>query len=147
MLFIRGKAHVCREKLLKSVCSLCQDLVCMPRGFRHHLSDCIDKGTRNVLVKQVTHRIHKDHLCLRPSQRIQKTLRNQTKIKSALVRMPGNTPKALGECLGVAMSASRTDLRTTTDRIPRGVSPFDMGNLCHDPSIPLIYLLPIFILV
>src|SRR5260370_27672789 len=103
----------------------------MPRGFTHYFGYGYNERSWNVFVKQIAHRIHKDHFCLRPSKRIEKALWHQTKVEPLLVWMARHTPKTLCERLRVAVSTARANLCTPPDRVPGRVGPFDMRDFCH----------------
>src|SRR5437763_2432783 len=85
-----------------------------------HLADILVRHTR---MKKIAHGVDENHPAGAPFQGFSQFFGHQTQIKSALVWMSGNAAKALGECLGVAMRASGTDLRAPANRVPGCVSP------------------------
>jgi len=63
------------------------------------------------------------------------TLRPKLQVEALLVRMSFHTTKSFSECFGVTVSAPRTDLRTTCNRVPPRIRPFDAGLLTHGFSL------------
>src|SRR4051812_28861332 len=50
-----------RRQFYETSTPLGEDLEGMPRTLTHGQKDLLDKGQRHVVVKQVTHRVHKDY--------------------------------------------------------------------------------------
>ena len=94
-------------------------------GFDHHIEDAPDVFIRHLLVEEVRHGVHEYHLWLFPPQRHLKPLGPELQIKALFIRMTRHTAEPLGKCLGIAMLATRTDLRAAGDGVPGGVGPFD----------------------
>src|SRR5271157_837760 len=111
--------------------SLGQNLIRVPVGFHHDIDNGGDVLVAHALMEQVAHRIHEDHSLARPAKWFSELVGNQSQIKSPLIGMPRHTPESFGERLGVAMSASRTDLGTPTNGVPSCVSPFDLRAVAH----------------
>ena len=57
---------------------------------------------------------------------------NEPGIKAMFIGMAGNPPEPLSKCLCIAMLAARADLSASTNRVPGGVSPFDLRVVAHD---------------
>src|SRR5437868_3258707 len=82
-------------------------------------------------MKKIAHAVDEHHLRRRPAQWLGKFLRHQAKVEALLIRMARHATESLGKDFGVAMSASRTDLRAASHRIPGGVGPFNGGIGTH----------------
>ena len=107
----------------------------MPACSHHHFSNGADVVVRNVGVKEIAHGIHEDHLRGAPFQGVCELLRDEAKIKAKLVRMTRRPAKTFRECLGIAVTASGTDLRTPANRVPGGIGPLNFGLIRHERSL------------
>jgi hypothetical protein len=87
--------------------ALGQNLERVPLGFPHDIEDRPDELQRDVFVKQVAHRVDKDHSGLRPTQGLLQSFWATLKIKATLVRVAWDASEALGKGFGVAMGAAR----------------------------------------
>src|SRR5712692_9548474 len=96
----------------------------MPFCRHPHPRYCNDVSIWPKFVKQITHRIHKDHLWHTALQRLAKLRWNQPQIKSLLVRVPIYSSEALSKRLRITMFAPRTNLRAPPHRIPSRTRPF-----------------------
>jgi len=76
-------------------------------------------------MEEVGHRIHEDKPRPLPLKRLVEPLRSELEIEPSLIRVAGNSSKAFGKRLGVAMSAAGADLRATCHWVPRGFGPLD----------------------
>src|SRR4030095_4620569 len=54
------------QQMIHALGPLRQNLVCVPICGQHDAANTLDKGVRNVWVKEVAHRVHKDSLWSRP---------------------------------------------------------------------------------
>src|SRR5262249_49699005 len=108
-----------------------EDLVCMPARQVHRRNDSPNIRKWNLLVKQIAHGVDEDHSRLAPSERFRQFLRNKSQVESLFERMSCYAPKSLSEAFSVAVLTARTDLRAATNRIPRRISPFDLGKKRH----------------
>lgn len=124
-----------RQRVLRT---LGQDLKLMPRRGFHDSKYPLDKIERNVLMKEIGHRIHEDAPRLPPPQRNLQRIRLKRQFEGVSVLMNAHGLQPVGHPLGIAMFAARTDLRATRYRIPSSVRPFDRRTLCH--GAPKIYL-------
>ena len=106
----------------------------MSRGHGHHGEDTVYPFIRDFLMEKVAHAVHEDRSGLLPGQGKVKPLRPESQIKSLLEMMPRDSTPALCKDLGIAMLATRTDLRAASDGIPRGVGPFDGREKGHPTS-------------
>src|SRR5271157_1890839 len=111
--------------------SLGQDLIRVPVGFHHDIDDGGDVLVAHALVEQVAHRVHEDHSLARPAKWFGELVGNEAQVESLLIGMPCHSTEPLGERLGVAMSAARTDLGTPTNGVPSCVSPFNLRAVAH----------------
>src|SRR5271166_6270066 len=127
----RSIQELCLKQCLHPRRSLGQDLIRVPVGFHHDIDNGGDVLVAHALVEQVAHRVHEDHSVARPAKWFGELVGNQSQIKSLLVGMPCHSTEPFGERLGVAMSASRTDLGTPTNGVPSGVSPFNLRAVAH----------------
>src|SRR5262245_50999030 len=98
-------------------------------GSFHDVEYAIDVLSRNLFVKEITHRVYKDEARLLKLQRLLKAMRVQFEIETELVRMIRRSAPPLRETFSVAVVTASADLRATRNRIPRDVSPFDRRSL------------------
>src|SRR6266487_2185501 len=89
--------------------------------------------------RKVGHGVDEDQARPPPAQRQLQSLWPELQVEAALVGMAGDAAEALGEGLGVAVSAARADLAAAGDRVPAGTgpasgvaSPLDAGLAAHD---------------
>src|SRR5579871_1062338 len=97
--------------------TLGEHLVSMPRRGLHHAADFRDVVDRDVIMKEIAHRVDENALRQAPLQRNLELLGHQTKIKSLLERMARDAAKSFREGLGIAMFAARADLGASANRI------------------------------
>jgi hypothetical protein len=97
----------------------------MPVCSRHDIEDAEDKLIRDLMVKQIRHRIDEDSTGLSPSEGQIESVGPQLEIKSLLIRMPRYPTEPFGKPECVAMIATRANLSAAGSRIPSGISPFD----------------------
>src|SRR6202022_2153265 len=111
----------------------------------HRVEHSLDVSAGNFLVKKIAHRIHEDHSRALPYKRLQEPLGPKREVESGLKRMPRHAAKPLGKSSGIAVVATRTDLRAPGHRVPRRVSPFDCAVFRHgSPQIRAMILHAIF---
>lgn len=108
-----------------------EHLVLMPVRPAHNVEDVADIGERDLRMKQVAHRIHKDAFGGLPLQRQFEHLRLQGYFEAVTVIRQPHGLQAFGEALGVAMFAAGTDLGAPRYRVPRCVRPLDMRTRRH----------------
>jgi hypothetical protein len=82
-------------------------------------------------MKEVAHRVDKDHARPSPRKRLFEPFRPERQIESIFERMAGGSPEALGEALCITMITTSTDLRAARYRIPRRIRPLDCGHIGH----------------
>ena len=73
------------EHALHSGRPLGQHLEGVPVGPFHHATNSLDIVVRHILVKEVAHGVHEDHLRCLPPQRLRQFPRHQSKIEPLLV--------------------------------------------------------------
>jgi len=103
--------------------ALRKDLVGMPSCKAHCGGNLSDVWFRHLFVKEVAHRVHKDHLRLAPPKRLAQLMRYGPDVKAVLEWMALHAPEALGKAFCVTMLAAGTDLGTTADRVPCCIRP------------------------
>ncbi len=91
----------------------------------HRIEYRLDELERHVWMEEVGHRIHEDKPRPLPLKRLVEPLRSELEIEPSLIRVAGNSSKAFGKRLGVAMSAAGAHLGTTGHGIPGRFGPFD----------------------
>src|SRR5579859_3650152 len=113
----------------------------MPFGGGHDPCDGDDIFVGDLVMKEVAHRVHEDHLWCTPAERLGQLFGNEPKIETLLVGMALYTAESLGKSLGVAMFAARANLRTATDRVPSCISPFNRRLKRHylNPPVPELF--------
>ena len=89
---------------------------------------------QRILVKKVTHRVHKNHSWPLPGKRLRQPLRTKSKIKARFKGMIGHTTKALRKASGIAIIASCTDFGAARHGVLRSVRPLDRSSFCHNAS-------------
>jgi hypothetical protein len=100
-------------------------------------------------MKEITHRVNKHHTGRWPGKWLHQLIGYESQVKSGLVWMILYATKSFGEGLGIAVFAARTNLCTTTDRVPCSVGPLDFAIGRHDSDyiwVSLFYRLKIIIL-
>src|SRR6185295_974279 len=97
----------------------------MPICTLHHAYNGGYVVIRDAFVKQIAHRIHKDHLWRCPTKRVSEFYRHNSQIKTLLVRMAGYAPKSFSKYFSITMFATRANLGAPAHWIPRSVGPFD----------------------
>src|SRR5438128_2448683 len=107
----------------------------MPVRFHHHPDYILDVGIRNLRLKEVAHAVDKNGARPRPFERLGNLFGNEAKVETLLVGVPFNAAKSLGERLGIAVFATRTDLRAAPKRIPSCVRPLDFRVITHRASL------------
>src|SRR5215813_10081834 len=103
----------------------------MPVSFDHYCSYSNDVIIGHVTVKEVAHRIDKDHLRSLPADWLNELFRHKAQIKALFIRMAFNSTKALSKCFGVTASASRADLGASANRVRGSVCPLDLRVIAH----------------
>src|SRR5437868_5376295 len=103
----------------------------MPPSQLHCCGDQRDVRIRDLIMKQVAHRVYEDHAWPAPAQRLSQFVRHEPEIKALLKGMPWYAPKALREPLRVAVLASGADFRAPANGVPCCVSPFDFREQRH----------------
>jgi len=103
-----------------------QHLEGVPARLLHGVEDLVDIGERHVLVEQVAHGIHEDHLRRADGERLFQAMRAQGQVEAFLIGMARHAPEPLREPLRIAVVAARADLRAARHRVPRQVRPFDL---------------------
>src|SRR6185503_15588317 len=126
-----SKGKLGREHRAQADRPLGQGLINVPVSKNHHLRDLYEVVIRHITMKHVGHRIHENHLGFPPTKRFEQLVWNDSEIEPVLVRMSLHPPKALSKGLRIAVLASGADFRTATDRVPCGISPFDIGVFAH----------------
>jgi hypothetical protein len=104
----------------------------VPRGTLHHIEYTVDERGGDLLVKEVTHRVHEDVARLSEPERLFQSRRLQTQVEPKLVRMPWYPSPALRKTFSVAVVATRADLGAARGWVPRNVCPFDRRGLGHE---------------
>ncbi|CAD5253920.1 hypothetical protein BOSE21B_100047 [Bosea sp. 21B] len=103
----------------------------MPIRQFHGVEHFRDETVRHILVEQVGHRVHEDHLRLPPTEWLLQAFGPERQIESVFERVSRHAAKALREPFRVAVIAAGTDLRAPGDRVPRSVGPLDRCVLRH----------------
>src|SRR5262245_60227753 len=103
----------------------------MPTRLDHHFSHSNDVIIGHVTVKEVAHRIDKDHLRSLPADWLNELFRHKAQIKALFIRMAFNSTKAFSKCFGVAASASRADFGASANRVPCSICPLDLRVIAH----------------
>jgi hypothetical protein len=103
----------------------------MPVSSLHHVRNITDERGGDLLVEQVAHGVDENALPGPPTERLVQLVGHKAKIEALLERMSPHPAESLRKSLGIAMLASRADLRAASDRVPGGVSPLDRRNLGH----------------
>jgi hypothetical protein len=85
-------------------------------------------------MKEIAHRVDKNHARFFPVERLQEALGADSKIKTIFERVAGHAAEAFGEPGGIAIVASRADLGAAGDRVPCRVGPLDGAFFRHDHS-------------
>ena len=111
--------------------ALSQHLEGMPVGKLHRIEYAIHELDGHQLVKEVAHRVNKDHARSAPLKRLLQPLGPKGQIKPSAEGMVRDTPEPFRESLCVAMVAARADLGASRHRIPGRVSPFDRCAISH----------------
>ena len=93
----------------------------------HDLRDSLSVGVRDARLKQIAHRVDESQLRQAPGKGLGQFGGNKSKVESLFVRMSLHAAKPFRKSFGVAMLAARTDFRAAADRVPGGISPFDLG--------------------
>ena len=66
-----------------------------------------------------------------PIEGLKQFFRDEAEVESLLVGMSLDAAKALGECFGIAVFTTGTDLYAAAYRVPSRVGPFDVGVKRH----------------
>jgi hypothetical protein len=82
-------------------------------------------------MKQVTHGIDEDDARLAPVSRETYKVPMKCKVKSIYVLSVASGLKAISHHGGIAVFATRTDFRASSERIPRGLSPRNSRIVVH----------------
>src|SRR5579862_1390514 len=117
--------------------TLGEHLVSMPRRSLHHATDFRDVVDRDVVMKEIAHRVDEDALRQAPLERNLELFGHEAKIKSPLERMARDAAKSFRESFGIAMFATRTELGASANRIPCRIGPFYGAVLAHWISNPI----------
>ena len=119
------------EKTPHANVALCEDLIGVPVGAPHYVTNRGDVRGRHVLVEQVAHRVDEYSARPTPTKRFVEFLGDETQVEALLEGMARHTPETFRECLRVAELAARADLGAPTDRVPGSVGPLDAGAVAH----------------
>jgi hypothetical protein len=98
----------------------------VPVGINHNLNNILNVSVRDLGLKKIAHAVNENGTRTGPIEWLGKLFGNQPKIKALLVRVPRNAAKSLSKHFGVAVFATRTDLRTSSQGVPRRIGPFDL---------------------
>src|SRR5713226_6750551 len=97
----------------------------MPVGCLHCREYTLDELVRDLLVKQIAHRVHEDDSRLTQLQRQTQPAGPEHQVESVFVRMSRHAPEAFNEVVGIAVVAPWRYLRTSRDRVPRCLRPLN----------------------
>src|SRR5690349_11180281 len=103
----------------------------MLAGLPHRLKTPLNERGWNVLVKQVTHRIHKNHSRLTPLQRKVHHVILKSDFKPVSVTRLAHGLKSHRHSLGIAELATGAHLVATGNRVPSSLGPFNGRIECH----------------
>src|ERR1700687_1724263 len=126
-----GRPRQSRCETANSTGALREHLKGVPSGTHHDIEDVPDEEFRYRLVEQVAHAVDEHSLGLTPTQReIQLVAMKRRPEARPVARVPHRL-EAHCEPLGVAVLATRANLRAPRYGIPRGVGPLDGRVIIH----------------
>ena len=76
------------DELLHKRTALSQHLINVPVRFLHRVEYDRDIGLRNLLVKKIAHRVHKNHPRPLPFERLQEPFGAKRQVKTGFERVP-----------------------------------------------------------
>src|SRR5580658_433071 len=82
------------DELLHRRTALRQYLINVPVGPLHGVEHGLDVRLRDILVKQIAHRVHENHPGPLPLERLLQPFRPQSEVEAGLERMAGHAAKA-----------------------------------------------------
>jgi hypothetical protein len=103
----------------------------VPVCFHHRAENGRYEMIGNVTVKEVRHRIDKDSAWLSPAKRQFQALGPEPEVEPLHKGMTPHSSKSFGESLGIAVIATRANLRATRHRVPACVGPFNARTIAH----------------
>src|SRR5437879_8125360 len=98
----------------------------MPRTFAHRCKNTLDEIKRDVFVKKIAHRVHKDHATAPPRSWQIDNVFMQCESEAVLIATVPHQLQSQCEALGITILAASAYLRATRHGIPRRLSPFDV---------------------
>lgn len=119
--------------------SLGEHLKYVPVCPHHRIEDLADEISRNIVVEQIGHGVHKDTSGALPLEGELESFRPETEIESLLKVMPGYVSESLGKCQSIAMITPGRDLGASRYRIPRCICPFDCGLVGHGVMVERLF--------
>ena len=97
----------------------------------HNVKDLRDEIERNIFVKKIAHRIHKNRAGLPPAKRYFESVGMKCYFEAVSVVGASGGLQTQRHAFGIAVFTARADFRTTGNGIPRRFSPFDFRVLRH----------------
>jgi len=86
----------------------------------------LDEFPRDLFVKQIAHRIHKDQSRLTPGLGQIDDIFVERNFEAVMISSIAHRLEAQSQTLGIAILATSADLRAAGDRIPRRLCPFNV---------------------
>ena len=97
----------------------------------HYIENPLNVFDRNVLVKQVAHRIYEDRLRFFPSKGQSQHMRLERKFETISIILLTHCLQPFRHSLRIAVLTAGADLGTASDGVPRGIGPLYCGFIGH----------------
>jgi hypothetical protein len=97
----------------------------------HDGSYCDNVLVTHRFLEEVAHAVDEDGSWRGPPYWFKKLVWHYSWVKALFVRVTFDVAETFGECLCVAVLATRADFDAPSHRVPRRLGPFDFGMITH----------------